>query len=178
MQYLVCVGLPCWRWIVHPLWTSRSSVEEGRTPDTSKWQSHLARPGLFLDKPLPPTRQQLQSAQIIHSHQEKSKILILKKLEAVKAKRRNVPTVIWQTLLPCLWVANISRSTTNTEQPVRRNFGCCYVDMFIILVNNNEKLTAHSTGQCSRADRQCTDSLRFQGSHMLERICDRRFTQS
>lgn len=35
-------------------------------------------------------------------------------------------------------------------------------------------LTAHSTGQCSLADRQCTGSLHFQGSHRWGRTC---FTQ-
>lgn len=35
-------------------------------------------------------------------------------------------------------------------------------------------LTAHSTGQCTPADRQCTGSLHFRGSHRWGRIC---FTQ-
>lgn len=34
--YLVCVCQHCWRWAAHPLWTSRNSVEESRTPDTGE----------------------------------------------------------------------------------------------------------------------------------------------
>lgn len=34
-----------------------------------------------------------------------------------------------------------------------------------------DHLTVHSTGRCSRADRPCTGSLHFQGSHRWERTC-------
>lgn len=64
VMYLVYVCQHCRRWVAHPLWTSRNSVEDFRTPDSGEWQGHPGMPGPSLDKPSPPGRLQLQGAKV------------------------------------------------------------------------------------------------------------------
>lgn len=64
MMYLVCVCQHCLRWVGHPLWTSRNSAEDCRTPDTAESRGPPGWLGPSRDKPSPLRRLQLQGAKV------------------------------------------------------------------------------------------------------------------